>query len=205
MKKYKFLQKYKTIHSNKQCFLSSILDFWRIMWHWRLEQWLFITGIVNILIYIKLENSNLKLWKYFPLLLVFCIFESLFSETWTKSYQPQFSKGVCMSIVVWNFFYLLIIVYFLSLFLTFDPQTPIIGHKYGDQRSAVGRNGKPQVIAVTRSTSSTSSGSNSNGLVPVSWKRPQLSQVLSTIMNVCHFLINQLKAAIIAFSFQLLF
>lgn len=56
-------------------------------------------------------------------------------------------------------------------------QTPIIGHKYGDQRTAAGRNGKPQVIAVTRSTSSTSSGSNSNGLVPVSWKRPQLSQV----------------------------
>lgn len=56
-------------------------------------------------------------------------------------------------------------------------QTPIIGHKYGDQRTGAGRNGKPQVIAVTRSTSSTSSGSNSNGLVPVSWKRPQLSQV----------------------------
>ncbi|MEQ2263521.1 hypothetical protein XENORESO_008891, partial [Xenotaenia resolanae] len=55
-------------------------------------------------------------------------------------------------------------------------ETPIIGHKYGDQRTAAGRNGKAQVIAVTRSTSSTSSGSNSNGLVQVSWKRPQLSQ-----------------------------
>jgi hypothetical protein len=32
-------------------------------------------------------------------------------------------------------------------------------------------------MAVTRSTSSTSSGSNSNVLVPVSWKRPQYSQV----------------------------
>ncbi|XP_056115791.1 protein furry homolog-like isoform X2 [Rhinichthys klamathensis goyatoka] len=65
-------------------------------------------------------------------------------------------------------------------------ETPIIGHKYGDQRSAVGRNGKPQIIAVTRSTSSTSSGSNSNGLVPVSWKRPQLSQrrTREKLMNV---------------------
>uniref|UniRef100_A0A671LQK6 Protein furry homolog-like n=1 Tax=Sinocyclocheilus anshuiensis TaxID=1608454 RepID=A0A671LQK6_9TELE len=65
-------------------------------------------------------------------------------------------------------------------------ETPIIGHKYGDQRSAVGRNGKPQVIAVTRSTSSTSSSSNSNGLVPVSWKRPQLSQrrTREKLMNV---------------------
>lgn len=73
-------------------------------------------------------------------------------------------------------------------------QTPIIGHKYGDQRTAAGRNGKPPVIAVTRSTSSTSSGSNSNGLVPVSWKRPQLSQVIDTKMiwhgcnNAFHFL-----------------
>ncbi|PKU31518.1 hypothetical protein llap_18178 [Limosa lapponica baueri] len=57
-------------------------------------------------------------------------------------------------------------------------ETPIIGNKYGDQHSAAGRNGKPKVIAVTRSTSSTSSGSNSNALVPVSWKRPQLSQVV---------------------------
>uniref|UniRef100_A0A8B9KWN7 Furry homolog, like n=1 Tax=Astyanax mexicanus TaxID=7994 RepID=A0A8B9KWN7_ASTMX len=65
-------------------------------------------------------------------------------------------------------------------------ETPIIGHKYGDQSNAAGRNGKPQVIAVTRSTSSTSSGSNSNGLVPVSWKRPQLSQrrTREKLMNV---------------------
>uniref|UniRef100_A0A671YDM4 Furry homolog, like n=1 Tax=Sparus aurata TaxID=8175 RepID=A0A671YDM4_SPAAU len=68
-------------------------------------------------------------------------------------------------------------------------ETPIIGHKYGDQRTAAGRNGKPQVIAVTRSTSSTSSGSNSNGLVPVSWKRPQLSQVL-TQTDTCEKLIQ---------------
>ncbi|XP_028299982.1 protein furry homolog-like isoform X11 [Gouania willdenowi] len=65
-------------------------------------------------------------------------------------------------------------------------ETPIIGHKYGDQRTPAGRNGKPQVIAVTRSTSSTSSGSNSNGLVQVSWKRPQLSQrrTRERLMNV---------------------
>ncbi|XP_066576040.1 protein furry homolog-like isoform X3 [Amia ocellicauda] len=65
-------------------------------------------------------------------------------------------------------------------------ETPIIGHKYGDQHTAAGRNGKPKVIAVTRSTSSTSSGSNSNALVPVSWKRPQLSQrrTREKLMNV---------------------
>ncbi|KAM4810351.1 protein furry homolog-like [Rhinophrynus dorsalis] len=69
-------------------------------------------------------------------------------------------------------------------------ETPIIGHKYGDQHSAAGRNGKPKVIAVTRSTSSTSSGSNSNALVPVSWKRPQLSQrrtreKLINVLSLC--------------------
>ncbi|XP_075422865.1 protein furry homolog-like isoform X3 [Ascaphus truei] len=65
-------------------------------------------------------------------------------------------------------------------------ETPIIGQKYGDQHSAAGRNGKQKVIAVTRSTSSTSSGSNSNALVPVSWKRPQLSQrrTREKLMNV---------------------
>ncbi|XP_041435400.1 protein furry homolog-like isoform X8 [Xenopus laevis] len=65
-------------------------------------------------------------------------------------------------------------------------ETPIIGHKYGDQHSAAGRNGNPKVIAVTRSTSSTSSGSNSNALVSVSWKRPQLSQrrTREKLMNV---------------------
>uniref|UniRef100_A0A8C3ET50 FRY like transcription coactivator n=1 Tax=Corvus moneduloides TaxID=1196302 RepID=A0A8C3ET50_CORMO len=65
-------------------------------------------------------------------------------------------------------------------------ETPIIGNKYGDQHSAAGRNGKPKVIAVTRSTSSTSSGSNSNALVPVSWKRPQPSQrrTREKLMNV---------------------
>lgn len=75
-------------------------------------------------------------------------------------------------------------------------QTPIIGHKYGDQRTAAGRNGKPQVIAVTRSTSSTSSGSNSNGLVPVSWKRPQLSQVPGQTLKRHPTLSNQKAAAL---------
>ncbi|XP_012811143.1 protein furry homolog-like isoform X9 [Xenopus tropicalis] len=72
-----------------------------------------------------------------------------------------------------------------TLDFKFDiSETPIIGH--GDQHSAAGRNGNPKVIAVTRSTSSTSSGSNSNALVPVSWKRPQLSQrrTREKLMNV---------------------
>ncbi|XP_064419085.1 protein furry homolog-like isoform X3 [Latimeria chalumnae] len=65
-------------------------------------------------------------------------------------------------------------------------ETPIIGHKFADQHTTTGTNGKPKVIAVTRSTSSTSSGSNSNALVPVSWKRPQLSQrrTREKLMNV---------------------
>ena len=69
-------------------------------------------------------------------------------------------------------------------------ETPIIGNKYGGQHSAAGRNGKAKVIAVTRSTSSTSSGSTSNALVPVSWKRPQLSQrrtreKLMSVLSLC--------------------
>lgn len=93
---------------------------------------------------------------------------------WQNSGFPLWHlRGQCPSTPVFLFPFQHFIAYghYLSL------QTPIIGHKYGDQRTGAGRNGKPQVIAVTRSTSSTSSGSNSNGLVPVSWKRPQLSQV----------------------------
>lgn len=56
-------------------------------------------------------------------------------------------------------------------------KTPIIGRRYDELQSSSGRDGKPRAMAVTRSTSSTSSGSNSNVLVPVSWKRPQYSQV----------------------------
>ncbi|KAG8452837.1 hypothetical protein GDO86_004577 [Hymenochirus boettgeri] len=55
-------------------------------------------------------------------------------------------------------------------------QTPIIGRRFDDLQSSAGRDGKGRVMPVTRSTSSTSSGSNSNALVPVSWKRPQTSQ-----------------------------
>ncbi|XP_043929165.1 protein furry homolog isoform X3 [Protopterus annectens] len=64
-----------------------------------------------------------------------------------------------------------------TLEFQFDiAQTPIIGRRYDDLQGSSGRDGKPSAIAVTRSTSSTSSGSNSNVLVPVSWKRPQSSQ-----------------------------
>ncbi|XP_056139794.1 protein furry homolog [Lampris incognitus] len=56
-------------------------------------------------------------------------------------------------------------------------ETPVIGRRYDDLQGSPGRDGKNRVIAVTRSTSSTSSGSVSNTvLVPVSWKRPQSSQ-----------------------------
>uniref|UniRef100_A0A670I083 FRY microtubule binding protein n=1 Tax=Podarcis muralis TaxID=64176 RepID=A0A670I083_PODMU len=55
-------------------------------------------------------------------------------------------------------------------------ETPIIGRRYDELQSSSGRDGKPRIMPVTRSTSSTSSGSNSNVLVPVSWKRPQYSQ-----------------------------
>ncbi|ELK18720.1 Protein furry like protein [Pteropus alecto] len=57
-------------------------------------------------------------------------------------------------------------------------ETPIIGRRYDELQSSSGPDGKPRAVAVTRSTSSTSSGSNSNVLVPVSWKRPQYSQVI---------------------------
>ncbi|XP_031753102.1 protein furry homolog isoform X5 [Xenopus tropicalis] len=55
-------------------------------------------------------------------------------------------------------------------------QTPIIGRRFDDLQSSAGRDSKGRAMPVTRSTSSTSSGSNSNALVPVSWKRPQTSQ-----------------------------
>ncbi|KAL7983394.1 hypothetical protein Chor_000270 [Crotalus horridus] len=57
-------------------------------------------------------------------------------------------------------------------------QTPIIGKRYDELQTSSGRDGKHRIMPVTRSTSSTSSGSNSNVLVPVSWKRPQYSQVI---------------------------
>lgn len=63
------------------------------------------------------------------------------------------------------------------VFSFFFLKTPIIGRRYDELQNSAGRDGKPRVMAVTRSASSTSSGSNSNVLVPVSWKRPQYSQV----------------------------
>lgn len=57
-------------------------------------------------------------------------------------------------------------------------QTPVIGRRYDDLQRSPGQDVKSRTTAVTRSTSSTSSGSTSNNvLVPVSWKRPQNSQV----------------------------
>uniref|UniRef100_UPI003AAB7154 protein furry homolog isoform X2 n=1 Tax=Centroberyx gerrardi TaxID=166262 RepID=UPI003AAB7154 len=70
-------------------------------------------------------------------------------------------------------------------------ETPVIGRRYDDLQGSPGRDGKGRAIAVTRSTSSTSSGSTSNNvLVPVSWKRPQSSQKrtrekLVNVLSLC--------------------
>uniref|UniRef100_A0A8C8HTX3 Protein furry homolog n=1 Tax=Oncorhynchus tshawytscha TaxID=74940 RepID=A0A8C8HTX3_ONCTS len=65
-----------------------------------------------------------------------------------------------------------------TLDFTFDiSETPVIGRRYEELQGSPGREGKSRAIAVTCSTSSTSSGSTSNNvLVPVSWKIPQSSQ-----------------------------
>uniref|UniRef100_A0A8C6KQI2 FRY microtubule binding protein n=1 Tax=Nothobranchius furzeri TaxID=105023 RepID=A0A8C6KQI2_NOTFU len=56
-------------------------------------------------------------------------------------------------------------------------ETPVIGRCFDDLQCSSGHDAKSITTAVTRSTSSTSSGSTSNNvLVPVSWKRPQSSQ-----------------------------
>ncbi|XP_062872380.1 protein furry homolog [Trichomycterus rosablanca] len=58
-------------------------------------------------------------------------------------------------------------------------ETPVIGRRYDELHASPRRGEKVGAeVAVTRSTSSTSSGSNSinHVLVPVSWKRPQSSQ-----------------------------
>ncbi|KAJ0004584.1 hypothetical protein NQD34_010798 [Periophthalmus magnuspinnatus] len=67
-----------------------------------------------------------------------------------------------------------------TLDFTFDiSETPVIGRRFDELQGSGGREGKARAMAVTRSTSSTSSGSNSNTiLVPVSWRRPQSSQVI---------------------------
>ncbi|XP_029923116.1 protein furry homolog isoform X2 [Myripristis murdjan] len=70
-------------------------------------------------------------------------------------------------------------------------ETPVIGRRYDDLQGSPGQDGKSRAIAVTRSTSSTSSGSTSNNvLVPVSWKRPQSSQKrtrekLVNVLSLC--------------------
>uniref|UniRef100_A0A4W4FXS8 Protein furry homolog n=1 Tax=Electrophorus electricus TaxID=8005 RepID=A0A4W4FXS8_ELEEL len=70
-------------------------------------------------------------------------------------------------------------------------ETPVIGRRYDELQGSVGRDGKSRAIAVTRSTSSTSSGSSSSPvLVPVSWKRPQSSQKrtrekLVNVLSLC--------------------
>uniref|UniRef100_A0A8D3BRA8 FRY microtubule binding protein n=1 Tax=Scophthalmus maximus TaxID=52904 RepID=A0A8D3BRA8_SCOMX len=56
-------------------------------------------------------------------------------------------------------------------------ETPVIGRRYDDLQRSPGQDAKSRTTALTRSTSSTSSGSTANNvLVPVSWKRPQSSQ-----------------------------
>ncbi|KAM9456437.1 protein furry homolog isoform 10-T10 [Clarias gariepinus] len=70
-------------------------------------------------------------------------------------------------------------------------ETPVIGRRYDELQGRGGRDGKARAIAVTRSTSSTSSGSSSNPvLVPVSWKKPQSSQKrtrekLVNVLSLC--------------------
>ncbi|XP_072248255.1 protein furry homolog isoform X4 [Leuresthes tenuis] len=70
-------------------------------------------------------------------------------------------------------------------------ETPVIGRRYDDLQRSPGHDVKSITTAVTRSTSSTSSGSTSNNvLVPVSWKRPQSSQKrtrekLVNVLSLC--------------------
>ncbi|XP_040902564.1 protein furry homolog isoform X3 [Toxotes jaculatrix] len=70
-------------------------------------------------------------------------------------------------------------------------ETPVIGRRFDDLQRSPGQDAKSRTTAVTRSTSSTSSGSTSNNvLVPVSWKRPQSSQKrtrekLVNVLSLC--------------------
>lgn len=64
-------------------------------------------------------------------------------------------------------------------------QTPVIGRRYDELQRAAGQDVRSRTTEVTRSTSSTSSGSTANNvLVPVSWKRPQSSQASSSSHSV---------------------
>lgn len=61
----------------------------------------------------------------------------------------------------------------------------MIGRRYDELQRAAGQDVRSRTTEVTRSTSSTSSGSTANNvLVPVSWKRPQSSQVSSSSHSV---------------------
>ncbi|KAM3615784.1 uncharacterized protein V6R79_007759 [Siganus canaliculatus] len=70
-------------------------------------------------------------------------------------------------------------------------ETPVIGRRFEDLQRSPGQDVKSRTTAVTRSTSSTSSGSTTNHvLVPVSWKRPQSSQKrtrekLVNVLSLC--------------------
>uniref|UniRef100_A0A6Q2XNV0 Furry homolog b (Drosophila) n=1 Tax=Esox lucius TaxID=8010 RepID=A0A6Q2XNV0_ESOLU len=79
-----------------------------------------------------------------------------------------------------------------TLDFTFDiSETPVIGRRFDELQGSGVREGKARAMAVTRSTSSTSSGSNSYAvLVPVSWRRPQSSQKrtrekLVNVLSLC--------------------
>lgn len=82
--------------------------------------------------------------------------------------KPHARVAICTVRMIYVNFNFLLMFYF---------KTPIIGKRYDELQTSSGRDGKHRIMPVTRSTSSTSSGSNSNVLVPVSWKRPQYSQV----------------------------
>ncbi|XP_031429117.1 protein furry homolog isoform X2 [Clupea harengus] len=85
-------------------------------------------------------------------------------------------------------------------------ETPVIGRRFDELHGSAGHDGKSRVIAVTRSTSSTSSGSNSNTvLVPVSWKRPQSSQKrtrekLVNVLSLCGQEVGLTKNPSVVFS-----
>nr|XP_057935004.1 protein furry homolog isoform X2 [Doryrhamphus excisus] len=79
-----------------------------------------------------------------------------------------------------------------TLHFHFDiSETPVIGRRYDDLHASSGRDGRSRTAAVTRSASSSSSGSTGNNvLVPVSWKRPQSSQKrtrekLVNVLSLC--------------------
>ncbi|KAJ8280140.1 hypothetical protein GJAV_G00050980 [Gymnothorax javanicus] len=85
-------------------------------------------------------------------------------------------------------------------------ETPVIGRRFDGLQGSPGRDGKTQSLAVTRSTSSASSGSTSNNvLVPISWKRPQSSQKrtrekLVNVLSLCGQEVGLTKTPSVIFS-----